>query len=240
MTYSPQSNISFQCPTCRKQFTAPATVAGRQVRCSGCGGTLTVPQPGATPPAAPSRQPAAAPSGNAFLGRISPAQQRSASPVTSAGPSKPPQLPPVTAGPTANGKSLTVLGAVGAGFAAVVVIAGLANAFRPPATQSPEPSETQATEPIERPRRGFWSSSKTKTVQLKIGTATITDYPAATSHVRIACNNGLVIDADWKRNAGNEFGYDIYEPSVSRDYKRLAVMMTARGIIAAYLRGEYD
>lgn len=205
MTYSPQGNISFQCPTCRKQFTAPASAAGRQVRCSGCSGTLTVPKPGATPPA----------------------PQRATSPATSAGATKPPQLPPVT-------------GTVGAIALAIVFVAGLANAFRPPSTQSPEPSETQSRQPLERPRRGFWSSTTTKTVQLKIGTATITDDPTGTSHVRVACNNGLVIDADWKRNAGNEFGYDIYEPSVSRDYNRLAVMMTARGIIAAYLRGEYD
>lgn len=240
MTYSPQGNISFQCPTCRKQFTAPASVAGRQVRCSGCSGTLTVPKPGAAPPAPPLRQPVSSSPGNTLPGHISPATQRSTPPATSAGATKPPQMPPVTAGPNANGKSRTVMGRVGAVAVAIVVVAGLANAFRSPATQSPDPSETESREPLERPRRGFWGSTKTKTVQLKIGTATITDDPTATSHVRVTCNNGLVIDADWKRNAGNEFGYDIYEPSVSRDYNRLAVMMTARGIIAAYLRGEYD
>jgi len=240
MAHSPQSNISFQCPTCRKQFTAPATVAGRQVRCSGCSGTLTVPQPGATPPVPPPKQPVGARSGNTFPGHVSSAPQQPTSQTTSAGAARPPQMPSVTAGPNASGKSLTVLGTVGAVAVAIVVVAGLANALRTPSTQSPEPSETQSREPIERPRRGFWSSTKTKTVQLKIGTATITDTPTATSHVRVTCNNGLVIDADWKRNTGNEFGYDIYEPSVSRDYNRLAVMMTARGIISAYLRGEYD
>lgn len=85
------------------------------------------------------------------------------------------------------------------------------------------------------------SGKKVKTVQLKAGEATITDDTSGgVSHVRIKANNGLVINADWKRNPSSEFGYDIYEPSVSMDYNRLAVMMMARGVIAAYLRGEYD
>jgi len=83
------------------------------------------------------------------------------------------------------------------------------------------------------------TGKKVKTVQLKVGTATITDARSGTSHVRVECNNGLVINADWKRNGANEFGYDIYEPSVNQDTNRLVVMMTARGVIAAYLRGEY-
>ena len=54
------------------------------------------------------------------------------------------------------------------------------------------------------------------------------------------CNNGLTIDADWKRNALNEFGYDMYEPEVNRDSHKLSVMILARGVIASYLNGEYD
>ena len=81
---------------------------------------------------------------------------------------------------------------------------------------------------------------RVKKVRLKVGIATITDDLSGTSHVCVECNNGLVIDADWRRNVANEFGYDIYEPSVNQDYNRLAVMTTARGVIAAYLRGEYD
>jgi len=85
------------------------------------------------------------------------------------------------------------------------------------------------------------SGKKVKTVQLKVGEATITDDTSGgVSNVRIKCNNGLVIKADWQRNSSNEFGYDIYEPSVNMDYNRYAVMMTARSVIAAYLRGEYD
>lgn len=84
------------------------------------------------------------------------------------------------------------------------------------------------------------TGKKVKTVHVKVGKATITDAGSGVSHIRVECNNGLVIDADWKRNPANDFGYDIYEPSVNQDYNRLAVMMTARGIIAAYLRGEYD
>ena len=85
------------------------------------------------------------------------------------------------------------------------------------------------------------SLAKTKIVQIGAGKATITDKKSnGRSHVKIECNNGLVIDADWQRNSFNDFGYDIYEPTVSMDYNRLAVMATARGVIASYLRGEYD
>ena len=83
--------------------------------------------------------------------------------------------------------------------------------------------------------------AKTKIVEIGAGKATITDKKGnGYSHVKIECNNGLVIDADWQRNSFNDFGYDIYEPTVSMDYNRLAVMATARGVIASYLRGEYD
>lgn len=83
--------------------------------------------------------------------------------------------------------------------------------------------------------------AKTKIVQIGAGKATITDKKGSGySHVKIECNNGLVIDADWQRNSFNDFGYDIYEPTINRTYNRLAVMTTARGVIASYLRGEYD
>lgn len=87
---------------------------------------------------------------------------------------------------------------------------------------------------------GGLTGQTVKIVQVGAGKATITDRKSGVSHVRVECNNGLVIDADWKRNPASEFGYDIYEPTVSQDFNRFAVMMTARGVIAAYLRGEYD
>ena len=80
---------------------------------------------------------------------------------------------------------------------------------------------------------------KVKRVEIGAGVATITDDKNGLSHVKIECKNGLIIDADWKR-AFNDFGYDIYEPKVSKDYNRLAVMTTARGVIASYLNGKYD
>jgi hypothetical protein len=83
--------------------------------------------------------------------------------------------------------------------------------------------------------------TKTKIVQIGAGKATITDKKGnGYSHVKIECNNGLVIDADWQRNAFNDYGYDIYKPTVNRTTNKLAVMITARGVIASYLRGEYD
>lgn len=60
------------------------------------------------------------------------------------------------------------------------------------------------------------------------------------SHVLIECNDGLVINADWKRNAFNEYGYDIYKPKVNITTNQLEVMLTARSVIASYLKGEYD
>ena len=79
-----------------------------------------------------------------------------------------------------------------------------------------------------------------KVVQTTTGKAIFTDNPNSLSHLRLECNNGLIIDADWKRNPLSDFGYDIYEPTVSETTNRLAVMMAARTHIAAYLRGEYD
>jgi hypothetical protein len=73
-----------------------------------------------------------------------------------------------------------------------------------------------------------------------VGDVIVIDDKDGTSTIEIICNNGLIIKADWVRNSLNEYGYDIYEPEVNRDYNRLAVMITARGAIASYLRGEYE
>ena len=82
---------------------------------------------------------------------------------------------------------------------------------------------------------------KVLNVTVKAGDAVITDREDdGLSHLKLKCNNGLVIDCDWERNSFNDFGYDIYEPTVSRDYNRFAVMVLARSVIASYLRGEYD
>jgi hypothetical protein len=84
------------------------------------------------------------------------------------------------------------------------------------------------------------AGKKVKKVKISAGDATITDDVDGMSHIKVECNNGLTIDADWKRNALNEFGYDIYEPEVNRDFNKLSVMILARGVIASYLNGEYD
>ena len=73
-----------------------------------------------------------------------------------------------------------------------------------------------------------------------MGDVTIRDDRSGISHVKIECNSGLVIDADWKRNSFNDFGYDIYEPTVSRNTNRFAVMTLTRTVIASYLNGKYD
>jgi hypothetical protein len=84
------------------------------------------------------------------------------------------------------------------------------------------------------------AGKKIKKVKLSAGDATITDDVDGMSHIKVECNNGLTIDADWKRNALNEFGYDIYEPEVNITTDKLSVMILARVVIASYLNGEYD
>ncbi len=84
------------------------------------------------------------------------------------------------------------------------------------------------------------AGKKVKKVKISAGDATITDDLDGISHIKVECNNGLTIDADWKRNAMNEFGYDIYEPEVNITSNKLSVMILARGVIASYLNGEYD
>ena len=84
------------------------------------------------------------------------------------------------------------------------------------------------------------AGKKVKKVEIKAGDVTITDDVDGISHVKVECNNGLTIDADWKRNVLNEFGYDIYEPKVNKRSNKLTVMLLARSVIASYLNGEYD
>ena len=84
------------------------------------------------------------------------------------------------------------------------------------------------------------AGKKVKKVKISAGDATITDDVDGMSHIKVECNNGLTIDADWKRNALNEFGYDIYEPEVNITFDKLSVMILARVVIASYLNGEYD
>jgi len=88
---------------------------------------------------------------------------------------------------------------------------------------------------------GLFDSAKVTKVTVKAGDVTITDREDdGLSHIKIECNNGLIIEADWERNFANDFGYDIYEPEVNMDYNRLAIMITARSVIANYLKGQYD
>jgi len=103
--------------------------------------------------------------------------------------------------------------------------------------------EKEATERANAARRSrvVPNLAKTKIVRLQAGKATITDKKSnGTSHVKIELDNGLVIDADWERNSFNDFGYDIGEPTINRTTNRLAIMVTARTVIANYLNGKYD
>ena len=108
-----------------------------------------------------------------------------------------------------------------------------------PGPEAEEPRRTSSgTKPRRRPTPPV--TRKEKRVEIGAGDVTIRDDRTGLSHVKIECNSGLVIDADWKRNRFNDFGYDIYEPSVNMDANRLTVMTLARTVIANYLNGKYD
>ena len=83
-------------------------------------------------------------------------------------------------------------------------------------------------------------SSRVRRFSVTAGDVVVTHKPVGLNHIQIKCNNGLVIDSDWQLNAASEYGYDLYDVDVSRDYNKVAVFITLRGILAAYLRGEYD
>ncbi|MFN9912007.1 MAG: hypothetical protein ACK53L_05465, partial [Pirellulaceae bacterium] len=72
------------------------------------------------------------------------------------------------------------------------------------------------------------------------GTAVFTINRSGPHHLLMNFNSGLVAEADWKENPFNDFGYDIYEPTVSETTNRLSLMIMLRGIIANYLKGEYN
>lgn len=43
---SPNANIEFPCPTCKKQLKVPAEMAGRAGNCPSCNEWITIPRPG--------------------------------------------------------------------------------------------------------------------------------------------------------------------------------------------------
>jgi hypothetical protein len=86
---------------------------------------------------------------------------------------------------------------------------------------------------------GSVTGSETKRYVLEAGVATFTINRNGPHHLHVVFNSGLIAEADWKENPLNEFGYDIYEPQVSQDINKLALMIMLRGIIANYLNGKY-
>jgi hypothetical protein len=85
------------------------------------------------------------------------------------------------------------------------------------------------------------SKTKTKRVEVQLGTVIITDHGySEINQVRIECNNGNVLTSNWRRNPANQFGYDLEEPTVTETTNRMAVILAIRGAIANYLNGKYD
>jgi hypothetical protein len=87
------------------------------------------------------------------------------------------------------------------------------------------------------------SGPKITEVTVKAGDVKITDPEKYGSwcDLYMRCNNGLIIECQFKRNPGNfDFGYDITEPTVNMSYNKLAVFVTARGVIKNYLDGNYN
>ena len=87
------------------------------------------------------------------------------------------------------------------------------------------------------------SGPKITEVTVQAGEIKITDHEEYGSwcDLHMRCNNGLIIECQFKRNPLNfDFGYDITEPTVNMSYNKLAVFVTARGVIKNYLDGNYN
>ena len=82
--------------------------------------------------------------------------------------------------------------------------------------------------------------AKTTRVTTGVGKVTIKESSWGTDYIKIRCNNGLVIEADWERDSNiSGFGYDLIDVRVNENYNKMAVYMTVRGCIVKYLNGEY-
>lgn len=82
--------------------------------------------------------------------------------------------------------------------------------------------------------------AKTTRVTTGVGKVTIKESSCGTDYIKIKCNNGLVIEADWERDSNTSgFGYDLIDVRVSESYNKMTIYMTVRGCIVKYLNGEY-
>jgi len=104
--------------------------------------------------------------------------------------------------------------------------------------QAPKQSHIE-NDSYQTPNKTYSTARKTTRVTITAGDVIIVDDKNGISSVEIQCNDGTIIEADWERNSTNEFGYNIYEPTVNKTTNRLAVMILARKVIANYLNGEY-
>ncbi len=100
--------------------------------------------------------------------------------------------------------------------------------------------EQQAQYQEAREQRAREKNTQEFRVEVGAGDVTITLHADSLNHIKIECNNGLVIDSDWEESYGSEFGYELYDVEVNQDYNKLAVFVTLRGVLANYLNGEYD
>jgi len=66
----------------------------------------------------------------------------------------------------------------------------------------------------------------------------VCDTPPA--HVATLFPYSLMSTGTETGEGSSEYGYDLYDVEVSRDYNGMAVLMTLRAILAAYLCGECD
>ena len=83
--------------------------------------------------------------------------------------------------------------------------------------------------------------AKTKKVDTELGKAVIKESSFGKDFLKVTCNNGLVIEADWESSTNESgFGYDLIDVRVSEDFDEFTVYLIVRGIIANYLNGEYD
>lgn len=84
------------------------------------------------------------------------------------------------------------------------------------------------------------SEAKTTRVTTGVGEVKIKEG-YGTDYIKIKTNSGLIIEADWESESNiSGFGYDLIDVRVSENYNKMAVYMTVRSHIVAYLNGEYN
>ena len=89
---------------------------------------------------------------------------------------------------------------------------------------------------------GVNKTSEAKTTRVTTGVGKIKIKEGyGTDYIKIKINSGIIIEVDWESESNiSRFGYGLIDVRVSGNYNKMAVYMTIRTYIVAYLNGEYS